>query len=65
MSSYQFSKETFQSHYNNSSQPSEFTAAFCICRHRAAINKNHYGKILPTLFFMLMKTIKCKGKTES
>ena len=46
-------------------QPSEFTTAFGICRHGAAINKNHDGKILPTLFFMLMKTIKCKGKTDS
>ena len=46
-------------------QPSEFVAAFSICRHRAAINKNHDGKILPTLSFMLMKTIKCKGKTAS
>ena len=38
--------------------------SFCICHHGAAINKNHDGKILPTLFFMLMKT-KCKRKTES
>ena len=46
-------------------QPSEFTTAFNICRHGAVINKNHDSKILSTLFFMLMKTIKCKGKTES
>ena len=39
--------------------------AFSICHHGAAINKNHDGKIMPTLFFMLMKTIKRKGKTES
>ena len=38
--------------------------SFSICHHGAAINKNHDGKILPTLFFMLMKT-KCKRKTES
>ena len=39
-------------------QSSKFTMAFSICRHGAAINKNHDGKILPRLFFMLMKTIK-------
>ena len=47
------------------SQPYEFTTTFSICRHGAAINKNHEGRILLTLFFMLMKTTKCKGKTES
>ena len=36
--------------------------AFGFCHHGAAINKNHNGKTLPTLFFMLMKTIKCKEK---
>ena len=46
-------------------QPSEFTTACSICRHAADINKNHDDKILPALFFMLMKTIECKGKTES
>ena len=50
---------------NSQQQPSEFMTAFSICRHGAAINKNCDGKILPTLFFMLMKTIKCKGKTDS
>ena len=49
----------------SSFQPSEFMTAFSICCHGAAINKNQDGKILLTLFFMLMKTIKCKGKTES
>ena len=47
-------------------QPSEFTATFSLCRHGAAIiNENHNGNILPTLFCMLTKTIKYKGKTES
>ena len=49
----------------NTLQPTEFTTAFSICRHGATINKNHDGKILSTLFFMLMKTINCKRKTES
>ena len=43
-------------------QPSEFTMSFSFCHHGAAINENHNSKILLTLFFMLMKRIKCKGK---
>ena len=39
-------------------QPSEFMTAFNICHHGAVINKNHDSKILATLFFMLMKTMK-------
>ena len=50
---------------NRTMQPSESMTAFSICRHGAAINKNHEGKILPTLFFTLKKTIKSKEKTES
>ena len=46
-------------------QPSELVMAFSFCCHGAIINENHNGKILLTLFFMLMKKIKCKGKTES
>ena len=46
-------------------QPPEFTTSLSIYCHGTAINKNHNSKILPTLFFMLIKTIKCKGKTKS
>ena len=52
-------------HLCSNSQPSEFTTAFSICHYGAVINKNHGNKVLLSLFFMLIKTIKCKGKTES
>ena len=43
-------------------RPSEFMTAFSFCRHGASINENHNGKILLTLFFMLMKTINVKER---
>ena len=54
-----------QSYLKVASQPSEFTTTFSFCCHGATINENEGSKILPTLFFMVTKTIKCKGKTES